>query len=174
MRNSSYFDITREPQSEAEIQQLLAQGQSAVRRGNSRGFFAQTVARRKAGFAAGSRRDRPDGHRLRGFRDEFAVHDGFEPRSDRAAGEIARHRPAVQSGDASALQSRSHHAIQHRARPDGRGADDDDGHHHRRWPSRANAKAARWKICFRRRCVRAKSSSAKSCLTFSSVTCRCF
>jgi ABC-2 type transport system permease protein len=26
MRNSSYFDITREPQSEAEIQQLLAQG----------------------------------------------------------------------------------------------------------------------------------------------------
>ncbi len=26
MRNSSYFDITREPRSEAEIQQLLAQG----------------------------------------------------------------------------------------------------------------------------------------------------
>src|SRR5437667_7449026 len=26
MRNSSYFDITREPQNETEIQQLLAQG----------------------------------------------------------------------------------------------------------------------------------------------------
>ena len=99
--------------------------------------------------------------------------DGHQPRPDRAADEIARQCAAVQSGHAPALQPRKHQPIQHRARPHGRDADHDDDHHHRRWPSRANASAARWKTCSPRRRIRAKSSSAKSCPTSWSAMCRC-
>ncbi len=45
LRNSSYFDLTREAHSAAEIQKLAGRGQGAIRRDRAGGFFAQAAAR---------------------------------------------------------------------------------------------------------------------------------
>ena len=89
LRNSSYFDLTREAHSAAEIHELARRRQSAVRRDRAGGFFAQTVARRKTGFAARSRRHRSLRRRLCDGGGESACNHRHQPRLDRAAGEIA-------------------------------------------------------------------------------------
>ena len=55
-------------------------------------------------------------------------HHGPRPRPHRAARARCKARPgALRDPRAPALQPRGHHAVQHRAGPDGRGAHDDDG-----------------------------------------------
>ena len=149
-------------------------GHGPVRRGHSGGFLPQTAARRKAGFAARSRRDRSVGHRLRRRRGEFADHHGVGPRPDRAAGEIARRAAAVQSGGASTVQSGKHHPVQHRARPHGRDADHDDDHHHRAGHHARTRTRHHGKSALHAGAAGRSDRSAKSCLTSRSVTSRFF
>jgi ABC-2 type transport system permease protein len=111
MRNSSYFDITREPQSEAEIQKLLAQGtvQFAVEipvdfsrkllRGEQPDLLLEADATdpMAIGYAVGA---------MNSLTPIVLNRDLTGPLA-----KLARQFHAVQSRRASTLQSRKHHAV---------------------------------------------------------------
>ncbi len=65
-------------------------GHGAICRGNPRGLLAQIAARRKAGFAARSRRHRPVRRRLRHLGHQHADRVRAGPRPEGAARAIAR------------------------------------------------------------------------------------
>ena len=131
LRNSSYFDITREAKNEADIQKMLAQGE------------VQFAVEIPVDFSRKLLRgEKPDLLLEADATDPSAVGYAIAAMNPLTTtvlnrdltGPLAKLRGAsraVQPGHAPALQSRKHHAIQHRARPHGRDADDDDDHHHR-------------------------------------------
>ena len=111
MRNSSYFDITREPKNEAEINTLLAE--NTVQ-------FAVTIP---VDFSRKLLRgEKPDLLLEADATDPTAVGYAIAAMNsltptvlnrdlDRAAGETSGRFRAVQPGRPAALQSRKHHAV---------------------------------------------------------------
>ena len=84
-------------------------------------------------------------------RDRFALRTlldtALRERPERARSILSRQRPnPVELRVHAALQPRGDHAIQHRARPHGRGPDHDDGDDHRPRHHSRTRDAARWKI----------------------------
>jgi ABC-2 type transport system permease protein len=87
LRNSSYFDVTREPQSEAEIQKMLAEARSSSR-WTFRWIFPAKLCAAKTGFAAGSRRDRSRRPSVTPWRGQSTCNHRAEPRPDRPLADL--------------------------------------------------------------------------------------
>ena len=111
MRNSSYFDITREPRNEAEINTLLAENAVQFAVTIPVDFSRKLLRGEKPDLLLEADATDPDGGGLRDCGDEFADTDNFEPRFEGSAGEIKRRGRAVQFGCPAALQPGKHHAI---------------------------------------------------------------
>ena len=124
-----------------------------VRAEHTAGLLAPGRPGRAAAGADGRRCHRPDRDRQRDRGRGGAEHHGAEPRS--AGGHAgAAAAAAVPDRAARPLQSGADHRAEYRARadrsdPDGLHAGDDDTGDHARTRDRA-----RWRTCWRRRCVR--------------------
>jgi len=78
MRNSSYFDITREPQGEAEIQNCSRKARCQFAVEIPVDFSRKLLRGEQPDLLLEADANRPDGHRLRRRRDEFADAHRFE------------------------------------------------------------------------------------------------
>ena len=131
--NSSYFDFVREVDTEAEgPRRAIARGEVQFVVNIPGEFHARSPARRPAHAPRRSGRDRSGRHRQRRRLAARSAHTRPAERSSRARSPIWPHAPAPSTCASTTLYNpEGDHAVQHRARPDGRGPDDDDGHDHR-------------------------------------------
>ena len=128
LANSGYFAFVGEAADEAEADRALATGRAQFVVTIPAGFLARAGARRAAGGAGRGRRHRSRRRpatrspRSSQLAQSALAHDLTGPLAP-----LAAQPGAFEVRRARALQPGGDHAVQHRARADGRDPDDDDG-----------------------------------------------